>query len=403
MSKLKTEFPEFYQEKLTKDDLQDSLIILDTNYLLDMLRLPVVEAEKYLKALNKFSKKIYIPYLVALEFNFNKIKVKTDTNVLVDNYKENIEQGINDLEEKINDLSLLKSDSMKQQFTDVLIKKVNVFKKELLKDVDSQIDKSFNSKVFYEKVVTAIENKIGERYEQEWITKIEKEGIERYEKGLPPGFDDQSKKDIIRTYNELEYHEKFGDLIIWKDILKKAAESTQASKIIYVTNDGTSSKKNDIMFKHHGKTIGPDIYLIHEAKKETKKNLYILNNFRFAELSATLSDKELNELKLVSKKTDKKSKKNELIKGFFVDDPNEIEGRSKPISYQLTRNAIETLYIEQKNELQREKFKIINDKDLDVETMYKRGMLLADKERKLKALENILNEGDSMKFLDEDN
>lgn len=323
MSKLKTEFPEFFRDKLTESDLKDNIIVIDTNYLLDMLRLPVVEANKYLKALNKFSKNIYIPYLVALEFNFNKIKVKTDTSDFVHEYKKSIKKELNELEKSINNLSLLKSEAMKKQFTQTIVKKVEIFREDLLQEVDSQINQSFNSKDLYENVIKAIEDKIGDRYEQSWIDEIEEEGKIRYEKQLPPGYDDQSKENKSRIYNNLEYHEKFGDLIIWKDIINKAKESQQGSKIIYVTNDGTSSKKNDLMFKHNGKTIGPDIYLINEAKKETGKDLYILNNFRFAELSEALTNDELKELELLFNNSYKKQ--SNLIKDNF----DEINQKNK--------------------------------------------------------------------------
>ncbi|MDY4364185.1 PIN-like domain-containing protein [Lactococcus lactis subsp. lactis] len=296
MSKMQNEFPEFYQVKLKKEDIKNSLIVFDTNYLLDILRLPVGEANKYLKALRHVKNNMYIPYHVALEFNFNKITVKTETRVALDLYKQNVMKQFQVLEDEINGLSLLKSDSMKKTFTDSMLEVTSDFKEKLSEELTSQISKSFSDKNIYKQLIKNIENSIGEKYTQDWINTVEEKGEERYEKNIPPGFDDAVKNEVIRTYGGLEYHEKYGDLIIWKDIIEKA-KTIEETKIIFVTNDGKSNSKNDLLFKVKGQTIGPSIYLINELKKESKKDLYILNNIRFAELTDTLSEEEIIDLR----------------------------------------------------------------------------------------------------------
>nr|ADX30857.1 PIL6_7 [Lactococcus lactis subsp. lactis] len=296
MSKMQSEFPEFYQVKLKKEDIKNSLIVFDTNYLLDILRLPVGEANKYLKALRHVKNNMYIPYHVALEFNFNKITVKTETKVSLDLYKKNVMKQFQILEDEVSGLSLLKSDSMKKTFTDSMLDMTNEFKGKFSEELSLQISKSFSDKSIYEKLIKNIENSIGEKYKQDWIKNVEEEGEKRYEKNIPPGFDDSIKNEVLRTYGGLEYHEKYGDLIIWKDIIE-TAKKTEKSKIIFVTNDGKSNSKNDLLFKVKGQTIGPSIYLINELKKESQKDLYILNNIRFVELTDTLSEEEIIDLR----------------------------------------------------------------------------------------------------------
>lgn len=296
MSKMQSEFPEFYQVKLKKEDIKNSLIVFDTNYLLDILRLPVGEANKYLKALRHVKNNMYIPYHVALEFNFNKITVKTETKVALDLYKKNVMKQFQILEDEVSGLSLLKSDSMKKTFTDSMLDMTNEFKGKFSEELSLQISKSFSDKSIYEKLIKNIENSIGEKYKQDWIKNVEEEGEKRYEKNIPPGFDDSIKNEVLRTYGGLEYHEKYGDLIIWKDIIE-TAKKTEKSKIIFVTNDGKSNSKNDLLFKVKGQTIGPSIYLINELKKESQKDLYILNNIRFVELTDTLSEEEIIDLR----------------------------------------------------------------------------------------------------------
>lgn len=94
MGTLKEEFPEFFQEKLSKSDLirNDSLIIVDTNFLLDILRLPTKMAGSYINALEQAKNKLYIPYLVALEFNFSKSKIKKKRDLEIKKYKDSLEK-----------------------------------------------------------------------------------------------------------------------------------------------------------------------------------------------------------------------------------------------------------------------------------------------------------------------
>ncbi|EHQ9041337.1 hypothetical protein KI121_002693, partial [Enterococcus faecalis] len=56
MANLKELFPEFYQSKLDMKDLSsesENLLVLDTNYLLDIIQLPTTVSKKYIEALEK--------------------------------------------------------------------------------------------------------------------------------------------------------------------------------------------------------------------------------------------------------------------------------------------------------------------------------------------------------------
>lgn len=77
MASMEELFPEFYLEKLTSADFKNNnLVVLDTNILLDVLRLPNEVSLKYMEAIEKVQSNIFIPYIVGLEFNFKKKKQK---------------------------------------------------------------------------------------------------------------------------------------------------------------------------------------------------------------------------------------------------------------------------------------------------------------------------------------
>lgn len=305
MANLKKLFPEFYQPVLNEKDLSgrsDNIIILDTNYLLEVIKSPTIVSKQYVEAIEKVKSNIYIPYLVALEFNFNKSKRKKLKMQEINNYKKSISDQIESIKEKINDINFVNNDN-KEKFTEDITKSTEVYSEDIQNIVDNKIKSIVTNEQeeLYDRLIRVIENKIGESYEQDWISDIEKEGETRFENKIPPGFGDENKDDkddTIRRYNGISYQRKYGDLIIWKDIIdfsKKCGK--KGKKVIFVTNDGTSKKKNDLLYKVNNLTIGPSIYLMNELQKEAQKEFYILNNLRFIQLVNNLSDEQVNELK----------------------------------------------------------------------------------------------------------
>ena len=70
----KEEFYEFYREEFNKDSVAvgNTLLVFDTNALLNVFRFSPKASDEYLEVIRKMKDYIYIPYLVALEFHFNK-------------------------------------------------------------------------------------------------------------------------------------------------------------------------------------------------------------------------------------------------------------------------------------------------------------------------------------------
>ncbi|MGC4705670.1 PIN-like domain-containing protein [Enterococcus faecium] len=310
MNNLKDLFPEFYQSKLEKSDLikeKENLIIIDTNYFLDILQMPISVSKKYIEALEKVKENIYIPYLVALEFNFKKSSKKKEKIKQIKKYKDNIANSISELEKNISTIDLVDTDEV-DKFTKEMLSLTKDYSKslkELLeRNIESMITKEEDD--IYEKLIRLIENRIGNEYEQEWIDEIETEGEERYKNNIPPGFADDNKgseEEPVRRYGDIKYQRKFGDLLIWKDIIEYSKKcNKKGKKVIFVTNDGKSKKKNDLLFKIHDLTVGPHIHLMNELKTSAEKELYILDNFRFIQLITDLTDSEINYFKTSSEK-----------------------------------------------------------------------------------------------------
>ena len=297
--------------------------MFDTNSLLNVFRFTPEASKEYFEIIQSIQDKIYIPYLVALEFHFHKSETLLLNEINVTKFKNNFSKNWNKL----------KSEAAKTLFSslsyrnDIDKKELNAYLSDLLNSEDLNIENKLVEKIssisenqtnIFNALVEIMHSKTGERYTQDMITKIEKEGEERYKNGIPPGFNDANKK-LSRSYNGIKYQQKFGDLIIWKDIISKAKED-RIKHVIFVTSDGKRDSKTDLNYKvcvgndGNGKEkyqiIGPRIELIEEMKNETGADFYLMDELEFmkqfsqeevsSQVAKSISDTLLDFAKIVS-------------------------------------------------------------------------------------------------------
>ena len=319
-------FPEFYLKELTSSDLKtNNLIVLDSNILLDVLRLPSAVSKKYMEAIEKSKNSIFIPYIVGLEFNFNKKETKIRTKQDLEKYEERISESIEKLKDKILDLNFLRHKNKKKEISQKLTDEIeNYFPKldTFIKDkVYPVIHEEYSDDldIRTRELVNLLGESIADILTQEWIDKVQEEGKARYIASIPPGYNDEKSKvskgiPDKRQYSGLEYETQYGDYIEWEEILHKVSKDgmNYGDKVIWVTNDGDSNTKNDIYYRYGHEKIGPHIYLLNELttlrygydiinsnkkratcpEEATNKQLYIINGFRFMELANELTKEE---------------------------------------------------------------------------------------------------------------
>ena len=314
-------FPEFYtNSELSKEDFEAStknLVVIDTNILLNILRFPTELAEKYIETIKLVKDILFVPYIVSLEFTFNKEEYRVGTETKIENYINSISNSLSDKsKEKKPDLeSILKN---KEQTTEVE-KSINEIVDRFQTQVKQEIKNIFEVKYtktandLTEQLIEVLDDSIAEKFNQTWIEKVQKKGRDRYQKKIPPGYDDVSKSREAfpyRAYSDIVYERQYGDYILWEEILHKVAkDSTLGNKVILVTNDGTSRSKTDLIWKEHGKKIGPRIELkselwnvkseysilddkTNDATIPCKKELHIITGERFLTLVNGFTDEE---------------------------------------------------------------------------------------------------------------
>jgi hypothetical protein len=361
----KDEFYGFYREPFNKENMtsENTIIVFDTNSLLNVFRFTPEASKEYFEIIQSIQDKIYIPYLVALEFHFHKSETLLLNEINVTKFKNNFSKNWNKL----------KSEAAKTLFSslsyrnDIDKKELNAYLSDLLNSEDLNIENKLVEKIssisenqtnIFNALVEIMHSKTGERYTQDMITKIEKEGEERYKNGTPPGFNDANKK-LSRSYNGIKYQQKFGDLIIWKDIINKAKED-RIKHVIFVTSDGKRDSKTDLNYKvcvgndGNGKKkyqiIGPRIELIEEMKNETGADFYLMDELEFmkqfsqeevsSQVAKSISDTLLDFAKIVST-----SLNDSTVKSLVKSPSQSISSKSSVIKRRKVTDVSELLKI----------------------------------------------------------
>ena len=221
---------------------------------------------------------------------------------------------------------------------------------------------SDNQKNTFEVLIQIMESKTGEKYTQEWIKEVEKDGEKRYTNNTPPGFNDSSKKES-RCYKGIKYQQKFGDLIIWKDIIRKAKED-KIKNVIFVTSDGKRDSKTDLSYKVYigkdgdGKDkyhiIGPRIELIEEMKNQTDADFYLMDELEFmkqfsqekvsSQVAKSINDTLLDFAKIVST-----SLNDNTVKPLVRSSSQSVSGKTSVIKRRKVTDVSELLKIVENN------------------------------------------------------
>lgn len=331
MMKYNEEFKDFYRKNFNKEDMSqdNTIIVLDTNALLNIFRFSPDASDAFLNTIISQKEWLFIPYFVALEFHFNKKGVMIEYEEKVETFKKSFESKWKKIPKELSNLfdsfsfregntsSKQLSEEFAKEISSILESKKTEIQKETYKKVEQISGKQIQK---YQSLVDTIESKTSLRPTQTKINEVEKEGEKRYSNSIPPGYNDNSKKDK-RCYNGICYQMKYGDLLIWKDMLEKATES-QIKNVIFVTSDGQSKDKSDLLHKVNNKIIGPRVELIEEMRVKSNANLFIMNESDF--------------INKFSEQVDN-SRISDQINLFYLNQKNRSKGRNE--NHSLTNSS----------------------------------------------------------------
>lgn len=266
---------------------QKCLFILDANVLLNLYRYSKATRDDLLQVFKKVSDRLWIPHQAALEYQENRLGVIAEQVKRYDEVVQVLTGSQNKLRTDLENLQLKKRHSAIDP--DHLLAKVgNIFDefRTELENLKKEQPDVFDNDELREQLDLLFDGKVGiPPKSQDILDKIYEEGEVRYKRQQPPGYLDQDKvtkgEDEIYIYNGMVFKRKYGDLILWKQIIEKAKTREDCQHIIFITDDA----KEDwwwVIDSKGKKTIGPRHELIEEISSEAGLSaFYMYDSERF--------------------------------------------------------------------------------------------------------------------------
>lgn len=296
-----------------KEIWKKGIFIFDSNVLLDLYRLPKSAREDLISIFksDKFKDRIWIGFQVILEFLNNRFEAISDqknkfnaVRTLVEDAIEQYDQILGNLNSELNKLKLKQRHSLIDPDKFINNKNIEKGSKFLNDFIDNlaelekkQSDVNDSDKL-KDLVLQIFNGKIGQGFDKKKLQEIYKEGDKRYDSKIPPGYKD-IKKEGAHLYEDKEYVRKFGDLILWKEIIEKS-KSENLKYVVLVTGD----VKEDWWFEKRGKKLGPRIELLNEIYSEVASldTFYMYDTSSFLqyakkELELDVKESSINETK----------------------------------------------------------------------------------------------------------
>lgn len=269
-----------------------AVFVLDANVLLNLYRYSPDTSQTIMKLLENMSDRLWIPHQVALEYNYNRVKIINEQIVAYRKVQKSIETASSQMIASISkDLNTYKKRHPVinvSAITDKIQSSIEAIKNEL-SDQEKTHPDFVNKDEIRDFLDKHFENKVGEGYTQAQLDAIFVEGEERYKQEFPPGYKDlEDKLGKLKHYGDTVIKSEYGDLIVWKQIIEFASDTKKP--IIFVTDD----TKEDWWLKDHGRTVGPRIELLNEFHHATGEQFYMYESHRFIEYGQNYLNQQVN-------------------------------------------------------------------------------------------------------------
>jgi hypothetical protein len=286
---MKDLFPGYYRpsEENFSELWKNCVFILDTNVLLNLYRYSEESRNDFLKVLYKIETRLWIPHQVALEFQENRTKVIEEQEKKIDSIKDILEENQSRITGDLRKFSSVNHDK--------LIDKMSQLFGEFLEEIKPLEDKQLKSNdhdYIRDTVDNLLKGKIGEPPTELELNNIYEEGKERYKIKYPPGFKDEqsTKKKAPYLCNGMSFKREYGDLILWKEILKEV-KTRNWTHVIFITDDA----KEDWWREEKGKTVGARPELVEEICKAGASIFYMYTPERFLKYAKEYIEVDIKE------------------------------------------------------------------------------------------------------------
>ncbi|MGL9743301.1 PIN-like domain-containing protein [Enterococcus sp. DIV1368c] len=356
---MKSQFEVFYERSnIDFNSLDEStLIVLDANVMLNFFRYSEEGRQQLFKALGSLKANLFVPYQAALEYHFSRQSVDRANSKNIDTLEAKINSAKNDFIDTVSNAlkeygETIRStdeetvrETVLEEFKDSFSNFFDDFKSNSLVKETGLIKKDSNIAI---KLAEILEGKVGKKFNKEEIEEIEKAGEERYKKKIPPGYKDTEKGNLIRVFGEYKYKQKFGDLILWKEIIRYCEDHKELNRVFFVSDD----VKEDWLFETKGETVGIRAELKQELFEASGATIEIFRTSKFLnevfgnEKSIVKIKKEATDISAINSSLGFLKLANEKLDSNLIQDSN-LELVTKYFNKtELLLNKVDSLYLE---------------------------------------------------------
>jgi hypothetical protein len=246
----------------------DCVFVLDANVLLNLYRYTPETRDELLRVLTEYSERIWLPHQAALEYHQNRLGVIQQLADSYNNTQKVLKDSLNKIETELQS-SVGKGRHPFIASRDLMEKIKGTFAEleRELKELEANHPNLITEDPILDAITTLFDGKVGMHYSEEPLGKIYRDGKNRYENKIPPGYQDTDKKGL----------EQYGDLVLWLQIIDYAKDNKRS--IILITDD----RKSDWWLKSNGQTIGPNPQLRDEIISKANVDFYMYSSDPFME------------------------------------------------------------------------------------------------------------------------
>lgn len=270
---MKSLYPEY--KKKTEEECKtiwgNATIYIDTNVLIDLYSYSEETTNSFLDLIKELKERVYLPKRVVFEYTRKRFTQISDQKIPYDILIKEIDKIETELNSKRNPFLS----------EDLHLKTINIFE-EIRGEVSETIRKKLSiidNDNIYNRLCEYLDGRVLPGFTIEEHEKICTEGVERYKLKKRPGY-----MDIIKPDNE-----KYGDLLVWKEILNHAKETSLP--VIFVTDDN----KEGWLYSIGGQKIGVAPELIKEMRDVASVDVLIYSSSSFMKFGQSFLGNKVNE------------------------------------------------------------------------------------------------------------
>lgn len=292
-------------EKIWKNE--KTKFVFDTNILLNIYYYNSDGKKIFFQLLKSLDNRAWLPFHVALEYQRNRLKIINEC------YESNqkIIKRIESLSTKM-DFDETSFDKIQENFKDFFNKNNGFhdkFKdfKDLYKNILSESQSKFKdiSKPILDEIKRInsdqisinshdhVRDRLDNIFKEDRLgvclfkdesdlNTFNKDAEKRFSNQLPPGYADEKEKgEDFFMFQNYKYFNKFGDLIVFKEIIKHAKDN-ELENIVFISEEKKEDWRECFHTTNQKKVLGIRHELKDELYRETKvKNIFIFNQEQF--------------------------------------------------------------------------------------------------------------------------